>query len=84
MSVTYRPAMVPVSDDRGEVPGAMVTVRLSECSEVMGLVIPPEGDSVDCWAGALAYVALERDLMEALAYAALEGAAGRSGTEVVS
>ncbi len=77
--ITYQPARVGVSDERGEVAGAYVDVpALGIHGET---VIPPEGDSLDCWLGQI-YSALRGDnaLLDALAEAAREGAAGRSGT----
>ncbi len=78
--LTWRPAVVAVADDRGSVPGACVT-----CGDRTGEVIPPEGNSLDCWLdGALLEppAGVEaREWTRALAHAAAEGAAGRAGIE---
>ena len=44
--IHHRVEMVPVADDRGEVKGATVIIEGMEAS-----IIPPEGDSLDCWLG---------------------------------
>jgi hypothetical protein len=79
MKLRYRPASVPVSDDRGTVAGAEV-----EISGRWYKVVPREGPSVEAWAGDAvsaqpANVAW-KSFVSALSDAAEEGAAGRSGS----
>lgn len=50
-TIEYRPATVRVSDDRGTVAGAAVTVTLADGRVVTGEIIPQEGPSRDAWIG---------------------------------
>jgi len=50
-TIRYEACDVPVSDERRMVPGLRVHVTIPGHGERSGKVIPPEGDSIDCWAG---------------------------------
>jgi hypothetical protein len=77
----YEPEDVEVSDERGTVAGARVWATDQPGASIEGTVIPPEGDGVDCWVSPGDLLALTDDaaLVDALAEAAREGAAGRDG-----
>ena len=78
-TIQYQPAMVGVSDERGEVAGAKVTMGGQS-----GTVIPPEGDSLDCWMPSeFVRMGLSRCAVDAIASCALRGARGKSGQMVV-
>ena len=80
MNITFEPAIVDVSDDRGSVPGARVSVGGDHHD-----VIAPEGDGLDCWGAAELVAELEaRGIPSDVAIAALRtaaesGARGESG-----
>jgi hypothetical protein len=76
--VMYTPEDVPVSDDRGTVPGAYVIITMPDGGEVSGEIIPVEGRHPDCWAGELSWA--DEELMDLLQSAAERGAEGRSGS----
>lgn len=77
-TITYRPCTVRVSDERGTVAGALVEVT-TDNGVMSGRVIPPEGDSRDCWLPS-DLCDLDREVIDQIGIAAREGAAGRSGT----
>ena len=49
VTIKYTPRRVIVSDDRNSVAGANVTVTHGQGTPQHGVVIPPEGDGLDCW-----------------------------------
>ena len=81
MNITFEPATIDVSDDRGSVPGARVSVG-GDYYEL----IPPEGDGPDCWGADEIVRSLESRSVDteiaaaAATMAATEGAAGHGGT----
>lgn len=81
--IRYEPSRVWVSDDRHEVDGAWIYLTRGD-EEISGDIIPPEGDSPDCWLGDVYYSGISRDEIDALAEAAAAGANGRTGRIVIS
>ena len=91
--ITWEPTSVPVSDDRGTVKGAVVTIARGNVEHV-DTVIPrhvqdDEGmwhaDALDVWCGEglVADALSDDDVLDTLAHAADEGAAGRGGQEML-
>ena len=85
-TIRYKPASVDVGDERKSVAGASVVIDYADLGSVSHDIIPPEGDSPDCWLGS-AYTSISGldeaawiAMVDALEVAAVGGAAGHSGS----
>lgn len=83
--VSYAPSMVTVSDERGTVPGARITIETWDGRTHTGEVIPQEGPELRAWLGDLAAVVSSEhsELIQTLAACAQAGAEGEGGTQLV-
>lgn len=80
--ITAKPQQVTVSDDRGQVAGAYISVRFGRRS-VQGKAIPPEGDCPECWLGDLVAYGLPARVESEIGHMATDAARGRIGRVVL-